>query len=109
MMKSIQSDSQRNLLFIAVALTLLSSTAASASMIAGCPMLPADNIWNTPVDALPLDPRSQEYINTIGAGTAFHPDFGEPYWTGTRMAPIGIPYNVVSSSQPKTNIFWLCR
>ncbi len=28
---------------------------------AGCPTLPADDIWNTPVDTLPVDPASDAY------------------------------------------------
>jgi hypothetical protein len=65
--------------------------------IAGCPLLPADSIWNTRVDALPADPRSAEYIATIGAGTGLHADFGSGLWDG---GPIGIPYAVVPGSQP---------
>jgi len=104
-MKKLQSCSQLSLLSIVVVAVLLTKPVC-ASTIAGCPMLPADNIWNTPVDTLPLESRSQDYINRIGADTAFHPDFGAPYWTGTRMAPIGIPYNVVSSSQPKKMVYF---
>lgn len=76
------------------------------SIIAGCPLLPPDNIWNTPVDSLPVDSRSDAYINTIGADTRFHPDFGKPYWTGSRWAPIGIPYNIVSKNQPGKQIYF---
>ncbi len=73
----------------------------AASTIAGCPLLPADNIWNTKVDTLPVATHSHNYINTIGAETLLHPDFGAPYWTGERWSPIGIPYNVVSGNQEK--------
>jgi hypothetical protein len=68
----------------------------AAALIAGCPLFPADNIWNTRVDGLPVDPRSDAYIASIGSGTGLHPDFGT-VWEG---APIGIPYNIVDSSQP---------
>lgn len=65
--------------------------------LGGCPVLPADNIWNTPVDNLPLDPNSATYINTIGATRHVHADFGSGLWDG---APIGIPFVVAPSNQP---------
>src|SRR5689334_17873066 len=64
--------------------------------IAGCRLFPADNIWNTPVDNLPLHPLSATYIVTIGPQTVVHPDFGAGEWDG---GPIGIPFTVVSGSQ----------
>jgi hypothetical protein len=63
-------------------------------------LLPADNPWNTPVDTLPLDPNSADYIARISPGTSLHPDFGTT-WEGAR---IGIPYVVVSGTQPKVPI-----
>jgi hypothetical protein len=68
----------------------------AASQIAGCPLFPADNIWNTPVDRLPLDPHSADYIASIGRSTGLHPDFGSGLWNGE---PIGIPYNLVPGDQ----------
>ncbi len=65
-----------------------------------CPILPADNIWNTPVDTLPVHPNSAAYVNTIGANDNLHPDFGAGQWQG---APIGIPYVEVPGSQPKVS------
>lgn len=64
--------------------------------IAGCPLFPPDNVWNTPVSDLPLDPRSDEYIETIGPDIGMHPDFGSGDYEG---GPIGIPYTVVSGQQ----------
>ena len=63
-------------------------------------VLPADNPWNTPVDALPLDPGSAEYIAHMSPSTGLHPDFGTR-WEG---AAIGIPYTVVRGTQPKVPI-----
>ena len=63
----------------------------------GCPILPADNVWNTPVASLPVDPRSASYIASIGATDPLHPDFGSGLYDG---APIGIPITVVPGSQP---------
>ncbi len=69
--------------------------------IDGCPMLPADNIWNTRVDSLPVDPRSDAYVQTIGAAITVHPDFGSGLWDGGR---IGIPYAVVDGAQPRVDL-----
>lgn len=69
---------------------------AQAPTIAGCPVFPSDNVWNTPISHLPLDPRSDEYIETIGPDIGLHPDFGSGEYEG---GPIGIPYTVVSGQQ----------
>jgi len=63
--------------------------------LGGCPLYPADNIWNVPVDTLPVHPRSDSWINSIGGATGFHMDFGSGTWDG---GPIGIPYNIVAGS-----------
>ena len=79
------------------------SAPAAPPVLGGCPVLPADNIWNVPVDTLPVDPNSNAYVNTIGADANVHADFGSGLWDG---APIGIPYIVVPSNQPKVTIHW---
>jgi hypothetical protein len=63
-----------------------------------CPLFLPNNIWNARVDGLPLDPNSAAYIDTIGATTGVHPDFGSGEWNG---GPIGIPYVAVPGSQPR--------
>lgn len=78
-----------------------SAYGAGAPVLSGCPVLPEDNIWNTPIDTLPLDPQSSAYMTSIGATTAVHPDFGAGLWDG---GPIGIPYNVVPGSQAKVPV-----
>lgn len=62
---------------------------AQAPTLGGCPVLPADSIWNVPVDSLPLDANSAAYVSSIGADVGVHPDFGSALWQG---APIGIPF-----------------
>jgi hypothetical protein len=76
-------------------------TAASGPSLAGCALFPADNIWNVPVDTLPLDSRSDSYVATIGATRTVHADFGSGLWDG---GPIGIPYVIVTGSQPKVAV-----
>jgi hypothetical protein len=103
-----QSIFQRRMIFLFITgwLIHISVSSASASTIAGCPMFPDDNIWNTPIDDLPLDSRSDDYINTIGADTGFHPDFGAPYWSGSQLSPIGIPFNIVSADEIKKDVYF---
>jgi len=74
---------------------------ASPPQIAGCDVFPPDNIWNTPIDDLPVDANSAAYIETIGAGRGLHPDFGAGLWEG---GPIGIPFTIVLSSQAGVNV-----
>jgi hypothetical protein len=74
---------------------------AAPPSVSGCPIFPADNVWNTPIDTLPLEANSSAYIATMGASTGLHPDFGSGLWDG---GPIGIPYNVVPGTQPKVSI-----
>jgi hypothetical protein len=75
----------------------------AAPSIAGCPVLPDNNIWNTPIDTMPVDLNSQGYIATIGASKALHADFGSGEWDG---GPIGIPFTAVSGSQPKISVIF---
>lgn len=67
-----------------------------APSIAGCPMLPKNNIWNRRVDNLPVHAKSAQWVNTIGRYSGFHMDFGSGHWDG---GPIGIPYNIVSAQR----------
>ncbi len=84
---------------------VLPRQAASAPLVqsggvGGCPLFPANNVWNTRIDSLPVDPRSDDYINMIGSNTGVHPDFGTE-WEG---APIGIPYTTVPGTQPLVQV-----
>jgi len=69
--------------------------------VAGCPIFPADNVWNVLVDTLPLDPNSSAYVAAIGAARHVHADFGSGTWDG---GPIGIPYVDVPGTQPKVSV-----
>ena len=72
--------------------------------LAGCEIFPGDNIWNTPINDLPVAANSATYINTIGRDTTFHPDFGAGEWPPGSGAPIGIPFITVPGSQAKVNV-----
>jgi len=98
---------KRAVLIISATMIFASSAGIESALgqtgpsLAGCPVLPADNVWNTPVESLPVDPRSSDYIRAIGADKGVHPDFGSGLWEG---APIGIPYNIVPGTQTRVDI-----
>ena len=69
-----------------------------------CPVFPADNIWNTPVDDLSVHSRSGQYVSRIGATANVHADFGSGVWPPGSTSPIGIPYVTVGAGQPGTAI-----
>ncbi|HUQ28448.1 MAG TPA: hypothetical protein VM051_07635 [Usitatibacter sp.] len=84
-----------------ITLVVLSSLSAlAAPTLQGCPVLPADNVWNAPVDALPRHPNSDAYVATIGATRGMHPDFGTTYLG----APNGIPFVTVAGTQPRVPV-----
>jgi hypothetical protein len=62
---------------------------------AGCGVFPPDNVWNTPVNHLPVDPRSAAYIASMGPSRSLHPDFGAVY---------GIPYAIADASTPPVTL-----
>ena len=67
--------------------------------LGGCPMLPANNAWNTKVTSLAVRSDSPTLIANIssGAKTNLHPDFGG-------AGAYGIPFMIVPASQPKVPI-----
>src|SRR5678810_957345 len=77
------------------------STTAFSAIVGGCPIFPSNNVWNTPIDKLPVHARSSQWVNTIGRYTSFHMDFGSGTWNG---GPIGIPYNTVGSGVSKVSV-----
>ncbi|MDQ1674816.1 MAG: hypothetical protein QOC98_3378 [Frankiaceae bacterium] len=71
--------------------------AAPLGTAPGCPIFPADNVWNRDVSALPVAADSSTLLQTIGLATGLHPDFGS-------YAGYGIPFNTVPGSQPKLRV-----
>ena len=83
------------LLLMAFTATTLQAAPTPGS-IGGCALFPANSVFNTKIVALPTDVRSADYVNSIGANTPLHPDFGTVYNGG----PIGIPFIAVPTAQP---------
>ena len=63
-------------------------------LIAGCPILPGNHVFNMPIDGLPVDPNSAAFITTIGSTTKLHLDLGQTVDPQANDF-YGIPYNVV--------------
>lgn len=65
-----------------------------------CTIFPADNVWNTRVDALPVHEMSDVWLRSAHASsTELHPDFGPPGY--------GLPYTTVGRRHPKVAIEFL--
>jgi hypothetical protein len=72
----------------------ISGGSVAGPSLAGCRVFPADNAWNQDISHLPVDSRSPAYVASIDSSRRFlHPDFGS-------NPSYGIPYVVVSRSQP---------
>ena len=89
--------------FYLAAVFALSPAAPSMAVAPACALFPAENIWNAPIDTLPVHVNSDDYINTIGADRGLHPDFGSGTWSG---APIGIPFVKIGDSQPTVPVYF---
>jgi hypothetical protein len=59
--------------------------------IAGCPVFPSDNAWNTGVSTWPVHPNSANFLASIGSAN-LHPDWGDIY---------GIPYTTVPGNETR--------
>ncbi len=89
---------------LAAGVLLLGGSTANALRLPAaprCPIFPANNAWNERVDALPVAANSATLIASIGLSTGLHPDFGSGLYDGQ---PIGIPFDVVSHSTPRSRL-----
>ncbi len=108
-MEALVSGALMSFTFIRTSLLALITSGgiyAQAPSIGACTILPADNIWNTPVDTLPVSANSATYVATIGPAAPVHADFGSGTWNG---GPIGIPFLKLPGTQPKwtaTFLYW---
>ena len=67
---------------------------SEAPTIGGCQILPSDHIFNTPIDKLPVDKQSAQFLDTIG-NHKLHIDLGQSVDVNKPDEYYGIPYNVV--------------
>jgi hypothetical protein len=67
-----------------------------------CSAFPADNVWNTSITGLPVDPQNATWLASMDASsTNLHPDYGP---SGDPSEPYGIPWQIVSPSQPLVHV-----
>lgn len=64
-------------------------------------IFPADNVWNTAIDGLPVDSRSEDYVASMSPDTGLHPDFGSGLYEGI---PLGIPFVRVPADQAMIDV-----
>jgi hypothetical protein len=89
---------------LAVACPIVSVGASSGRRLAPapkCPVFPRSSHWNKRVDRLPVHPRSEQIVGSIGRSRHLHADFGAGLWEG---GPIGIPYKTVSKRQRRVPV-----
>jgi hypothetical protein len=75
---------------------------AAAGEVPGtdCRVFPADSVWNTRIDGLPVHAMSDRWLASAHASsTDLHPDFGPPNY--------GLPYTTVARGHPKVSIEFL--
>ncbi|TGK31151.1 hypothetical protein EHQ12_03160 [Leptospira gomenensis] len=74
---------------VGITTTLFVLSLGSQPKLGNCKLFPENNVWNVPVDRLPVHPRSQNYVQSIGTKEKLKADFGSGLWEGK---PIGIPF-----------------
>ncbi len=62
-----------------------------------CLLMPFDSYWHASMEDLPVHPRSDAWVASVGANDPVHPDFGSGLWQG---GPIGIPYTTAGAETP---------
>jgi len=65
--------------------------------LSACPIFPASNVWNRPLDGLPMAASSATMVAAIGLDHSLHPDFSD-------LGGYGIPYNVVGAAIPRSSV-----
>lgn len=66
----------------------------------GCPMFPANNVWNTDISRLPIDSHSATWMRAMDSSDLnLHPDFGP-----SGGYPYGIPYTIVTSKHKRVRV-----
>jgi hypothetical protein len=84
--------------FVSPALLIFAVSVCAQPTIGSCPVLPANNVWNAPINQLPVAANSSTLVGTIGVNVTLHADFGSGLWDG---GPIGIPFITVPGTQTK--------
>ncbi len=81
-----------------------SSSRASSALLAGttCRAFGADTYWHAPVDGLPVNARSAQWLAHMSPARTLHPDFGPSY--GDQPVPYGIPITIAPPGHAKVAV-----
>ncbi len=80
---------------LSAALIFSAMAFAQGTTFSGCPVFPANNMWNRSINTMPLDPHSADYINSITptGGIRYDAVIGITVVPGTQpLVPINIAY-----------------
>src|ERR1700722_16270257 len=91
--------------FLGLLLLPGSGLTAAGPTIGKCPVFPADNVRNTPVDGLPLDAHSAAYFKSIGADKTLHSDFARD---ANRGSGCESEMESVSAGIKRPQFHWSC-
>ena len=80
----------------AVLAALLTPTAGAAER--PCRLFPRNSFWYADVSDLPLHPRSDDWIATMGADRNAHPDFGSGRWNGQPSSTVPVSLKLAPRS-----------
>jgi hypothetical protein len=77
--------------------TLAVAATPAGPHVGSCAVFPSTNVWNRPVDRLPIRSDSARMLAAIGLSAGLHPDF-------SNAGRYGIPFNVVTSATPRSAV-----
>ncbi|GAC1650123.1 MAG: hypothetical protein NVS9B15_09560 [Acidobacteriaceae bacterium] len=101
------------ILTLSRALAIMAVAAISATLpaqttgpkVANCSVFPADNVWNIPIDSLPVHRLSATYIANMRPTRALHADYdsigdGIPYVMAAATPKAAVSFDYASQSDP---------
>src|SRR5438094_884705 len=99
MLRCAPQETSQNMKKFIIALLGFSGFALAQPTIGGCPIFPSTNIWNVPVDTLPLHPNSANIVTSIGLASGLRMDDAMPI----NVAPAGTVKVPVSTTSAESD------
>ncbi len=85
----------RRIIFASLLASFSGLVSAQSPSLGGCQIFPSNNIWNTPIDKMPVAANSGAYIDSIGASHPLKAEFGTVE---------GFHYTLVTGTQAKVPV-----